>query len=429
MTSLSERFDEVAAAWRRRRVRAGLMTAAGGCTAVVLVVAVAVGMSSGAHRGTAGPTPTGSSAAPPPSSTTDGERGFPFHGAVLGATATDGDHFYALQAECPTDQVQSCDVGGSYAGPVDTLVLLGSDDAGQTWTVRSRDLAGLGEIEVPAPGVLLTSGLVGNVLGEHVSTDGGQTWTALTGDRGGTVQTVPVGGWLACVSTNTGTAGDCTLYAVDLRIGGSTRLANQPPIAVNHVEQLPAGAGFWVTGWAPGSGSAAVAVSLDRGRTWTEHVFGPGEPDYPASFHDEYARTASLDGTTAYTVVSVTTTDETQRRSLVYRTEDAGKTWQRMDPQYTLPWKYMSSTSFLAADGTHLVATVIDDPNEWYGSRNGGASYQRPAGLTGLTGIQDMRHPVQVIAPGVYVTHDAAAVFRSTDGLHWTRLPLPARPR
>jgi len=428
VTSLRERFDDAAAspappsrlsaaevyaaAWRRRRVRTGLVAVAGGFTAVVLVVAVVVGTAgSGRHQETAGPRPSGSSASPKPSPT--GPSGaFVHDGVVLGATATDGSHLYAIQAACPTDQIESC-----------TTDLLGSDDAGQSWTVRSHGIDDLGGMSVPAPGVLL----VGQGK-QHISTDGGRTWTALTFSAGArAVQTVAADGWVACVSAKTG---GCALYAVDPHSGTARRLAHQPAMAVYSVQHVPVGAGLWVTGSASGTGHAAVAVSLDHGKTWTTHVFGPGEPDYPTTVSgSETALTASLDGTTAYTVVSISMIDETQAREFVYRTDDGGKTWHRTDPRHTLPWAYHGDESYIAADGTHVVASVAGDPAQWYGSRDDGSTYQRPAGVTGLTGLQDMREAVRVIAPGVYVAYDTTAVFRSTDGLHWTRLPLPTHPR
>jgi hypothetical protein len=66
--------------------------------------------------------------------------------------------------------------------------------------------------------------------------------------------------------------------------------------------------------------------------------------------------------------------------------------------------------------GSHVVQVSANPPFRWYTSTDGGKSYH-PVDQSGLDGMQR----VSVAGPGVYLAHDDAAVFRSADGLHWTR--------
>jgi hypothetical protein len=115
--------------------------------------------------------------------------------------------------------------------------------------------------------------------------------------------------------------------------------------------------------------------------------------------------------------------DDRTRRSFVYRTDDGGATWQRLDPRRTLPYSYYGGASFIAADGTHVVAETSDSRLVWWTSRDRGGSYARAQ----LAGLGEVSQPVRVVAPGSYVTFNRDAVFRSTDGLTWTRLEINAQ--
>jgi len=112
--------------------------------------------------------------------------------------------------------------------------------------------------------------------------------------------------------------------------------------------------------------------------------------------------------------------------ALVYRTDGGGVTWHRTDPGHTMPYGYTGAPSYLAADGTHVVQTVLDDPTKWWTSRDGGASYRQDTELRGLPAKPSDQdgQAVSVAGPGLYLCHDDAAVYRSTDGLTWTRLPI-----
>ncbi|GAA3212570.1 sialidase family protein [Dactylosporangium siamense] len=198
-----------------------------------------------------------------------------------------------------------------------------------------------------------------------------------------------------------------------------TQLAAQPanltPIAVN---PTPPGTGLWVSGFVQQGRYTGVAVSRDNGRTWSTHVFGKDEADYPTGVNNQQVGIVTLDGTTVYAVVTAVQNDG-KNRLLVYRSADGGLTWQRGDRGHEPPWLQHGERAFVTADGTLVVQTVIENPAEWYAGTSG--AFTKPAPTTGLEHIDQMGQPVQLAAPGVYTAFDRTAVYTSPDGLHWTR--------
>ncbi|MEV4518035.1 sialidase family protein [Dactylosporangium sp. NPDC049525] len=429
MTSLRERFDDAlesptppnlasgeevyATAWRRRRIRTRVAAAvAAGCTAAV---AAALLVTSGGHdRGMPTPADGGPESAAPSAaqsvtpSATGNERPYFSDGLVEEAVATDLNHLYALQLRCPTADQNSC-----------KSVLFGSDDGGQTWTQRKSGSPY--QLRVLAPGVLGGLAMTGPTSAvARFSSDGGRNWKDVK-LAAGTMAAVPAGGWPTCREGSNGTT-QCAVYGVNAQTGAEQKLATQPPALIpTGVEPTPANTGLWVSGYVQQSNRTGVSVSRDGGRTWSTHVFGKDEPDYPQDINNQQVRIATVDGTTAYAVVSVVTNNG-QNRLLVYRTGDGGQTWQRADPGRTLPWLQHGDSSFVAADGTHLVQTVVSNPGAWYAGTTG--AYTKPAPVTGLDGIDDLRQPVQTVAAGAYLLYDRSAVYVSPDGLHWTRHPV-----
>lgn len=414
MTSLREQFDEAATttgppsrlsgaelyqrAWRRRRARNRLAAAVGCCTAAVVAAVAVLITAGGPHLGT---TPGAPAASP---TARQGQYG---GDDVMDVAATDPNHLYAVRKG----------------------VLYGSDDGGRTWTVRQRTFGT--SIEAPAPGVIGAVFLVVDRSAQpqspswpyRFSTDGGRTWTEVQ-SRSGTMPAVPTGGWATCLKDNNQPGVQCALYGVDVRTGAMNKLANQPPsIAPTGVNDVPAGAGLWVSGVVSGLDRTGVSVSHDSGRTWSTHVLGQGEADYPQGTVDQSVRVATIDGTTAYAVVSATSR-EYERRLLVFRTTDAGKTWQRADPGNTLPRMrdLYSAISFVAADGTHVLQSVVHGQAQWYAGTTG--AYTKPASMSGLEGVDLIRQSVKNEAVGAYIFCDRIAVYTSPDGLHWTRHPL-----
>jgi hypothetical protein len=300
-------------------------------------------------------------------------------------------------------------------------VLYGSDDGGHIWSERNRDNPY--QLDVPAAGVigaLFPSGH--SPPARRFSTDGGRNWKDLR-PSSGTMPAVPTGGWATCREDNDQGLSQCAVYGVDVKTGAQKKLTNQPPTIIpTGVNKVRASAGLWISGFVPPQAHrVGVSVSHDDGRTWSTHVFGQDEADYPQDINNQSVGIATVDGTTAFAVVKIITNND-QNRLQVYRTTDGGKTWQRADPGHTLPWVEHGEESFVAADGTHILQTVVDNPAEWYASTTG--AYTKPAPVSGLEGTDDMRQPVRNDAPGTYTVFDRTAVYASPDGLHWTRHPV-----
>ena len=418
--------DEVyAAAWRRRRRRVEVWTSV---TVVTVLVATIVGMQvrepAADDDAATTPTPT-----PSPTSTPIGD--WPMgtrDGGVVFAAATDADHLYAVVTRCTADDC--------------TTELVGSDDAGATWTVRTRDLGKADDYHVTAPaaGVLYrtTTRLDPSAAPERgtrqvrepkISRDGGRSWTDVRSTTA-PVAAVPPGGWLECrndVPTQEACPG---LLAVDPETARSAPLATVPGFEVMSVVNVPASAGFWVQGYDEEKKAAAIGVSTDRGRSWTVHTFD-GEPS-------SVLRAASVDGVTGYAILSEYRAGTVSRANptpgpassthRVYRTGDAGRTWQRTDSGRVLFAGAVDVLgSYVAGHGTHLVMTVTGWHQRWYGSRDNGHSYGlgRPAGLSGELAVANApMSGVVTHAPGVYLAFDDDAVYRSADGLTWTHRPV-----
>jgi hypothetical protein len=221
----------------------------------------------------------------------DGGRADPFAGptdgkawpAIHWAGAADADHLYATVREC-----RDCD-----------LVIVGSDNGGRTWTLRSRADLARGHPGEPVPDDAWIDGLLGNAMrftpagsvvlavtvearapstdgaGRAVvtSTDGARTWKPLY--RTDTpVAAAPHDSVFQCTSGLTGAGGPdgCVVDVVDPDGESFAPLANQPPLRADSVQRFPDGT-TWATGTDLATGHPAVAVSTDLGATWQPHVF------------------------------------------------------------------------------------------------------------------------------------------------------------
>jgi hypothetical protein len=415
MTKLRTRFEDLAgtsgpptrlsadavyiAAHRRRRRRQTTWTATG-----VLAGALALGVGLQMLR----PAPE----APQPAQ--------PTGGPVVSVAATDAQHLYAGVRTCPDDGCK--------------IQLIGSDDGGRTWTVRQDDF-GDGQVDAPAPGVLVhTTESEGDpsartgpkiVYTYHVSTDGGRTWRDLQA-VGEAVAAVPANGWVQCSQTTLEQA--CQLLAADPATGRLAPLAGQPPLSIGLTAAAPGSPGTWITGQALTTDfRVAVALSHDRGRTWSLRTFGPAS--------EENVAVSTVDGMTAYVVVSrVQSATEPAATAAgntleVLRTTDGGQTWASTDSGRSLPSVFgyiQQGDSYVSADGSHLVLSRDNDRQQWYVSNDSGATYRAgtPAGLGDHLTVSGMRPPVQTTVPGVYLAFDDRAAYTSADGLHWTRVAI-----
>jgi hypothetical protein len=420
--------DVYAAAWQRRRRRIEVSTAVAVIVGLVVAVVGIDGGWSGGDRVAGGPTPSPTAGARDP---IEPHRDWPKgtrDGQVVWAAA-DADRLYSVVTRC---------VGAADC----TTQLLGSDDAGTTWTVRQADF-GKGydwHVTAPVAGMLYrtvsrldpnsTDPATHMVDEPKVSRDGGRNWTDIR-VTDAEIAAVPAGGWLECHGQ--GQDACRTLLVVDPGTARKGRLANVPDLELNAVVNVPASAGFWVLGYDREKGTPAVAISGDRGRTWIVHRF----TDAP---RETGVLAASVDGVTGYAVLGQYHPGATSRANptpapatsthQVYRTGDAGRTWQRVDRDGPLPDNVINSGSdYVATDGTHFVMTEDKAPQRWYRSGGDGRTY-RTGGPTGLgdrlipaTGLQI---GVVTLAPGTYVAFDDDAVYRSTDGLAFSRTPVHA---
>ncbi|GAA3292144.1 hypothetical protein Dvina_14155 [Dactylosporangium vinaceum] len=298
---------------------------------------------------------------------------------LLSVMAGDAEHLFVTVEGCPGPAFEP-----DHCGPG----LFGSDDGGRTWTER-QDVV-IGQVSVPVPGVVFWQH---PQEGSSISQDGGLTWRDIQ-PMHPAIAEVPHNGWVTADCPASPSA--CRLVAYDPASFTSFPLGAGPALIGLKILPVPAESGIWITGRERlGEHRPVVAVSRDRGRRWAVHTFtDAGDPTYGVT-------AASTDGVTGYAMLG----------PQAYRTIDAGDTWQRTDRLDTLPDP--TGESFVAADGSHVVPT---GPGSWYSSRDGN-DYQ-------LTRLDGVRPPVHVIAPGLYVASDRTAVHRSTDGLHWTRIPV-----
>ncbi|MDG6105096.1 sialidase family protein [Dactylosporangium aurantiacum] len=405
-----------AAAFQRRRRRVtGLAVSA------VALAALVAGVGTGVLGAPSDPP------APPAQSADGGPPGIR-DGAVLSVAAADAEHLYAKVWACPDPgDPQRC-----------TAQLTGSDDGGRNWTLRSPDVAG--DVSAPAPGSLLMTVEKDNddpqgpklLHVPWVSRDGGRSWTQVVAGTAPVAQ-VPAGGWLQCADPQR-LDDACRPVAVDPATARSAPLATVPDLRIEGVVDVPAAGGLWLTGRSlDGAHRPAVAVSHDRGLTWSVHVFARTETEVDDGFF-VYGVPASTDGVTGYMIITApdpadttgvgpTTLATAGIKTVVYRTGDGGQTWERVHRTQTLPRRnYQPGDAYVAAGGSHVVRGSDNPPYRWYASGDGGQSYH-PVDQAGLGDgvLRTGNSRVLVAGPGAYLTFDEDAVYRSTDGLHWTR--------
>ncbi|MEV4510796.1 sialidase family protein [Dactylosporangium sp. NPDC049525] len=402
------------ASGQRRRRRRTLARGGAGMLAAVLIAVGSVAVANSDHRGFE----RGAGIGDASQRTRDG--------AVLSVAAGDLTHLYAIVASCP-------------AGPqLCTQDLVGSDDGGRSWTMRSRDVRAE-RVLATAPEVVQLDGV--SVRGPlpssgssaqprliepgTVSVDGGRTWKDITVQTAA-VAAVPAEGWIRYDCG--GQPGQdyrqtCRMWVVDPQAGHIAPLANQPPgqYFVGRTAR-PNPNTLWISGTDEQSDERPVlAVSSDAGRTWSVHSFTDHPNAAPQSSESVYPTT--LDGITGYVVLM---SGSPRGGAHVYRTSDGGSTWQWVDRQGTAPWSYGAGNSFITKDGSHVIANVPSETvhtTSFSASRDNGNRYQ-PITLTGLPANPESSDagPVHTIAGGGYLTRTVDAAYLSTDGLNWKRI-------
>ena len=376
----------------RRRYRRRMWVRAGAATAVVLVTTVGVAAVMRPER-------AGEPDRVPGSASASASRSIDWAPASLGGTIVnvrlvDDATLYAQVSPCADDNCPQR--------------LLASTDGGRTWQERYR--GPLAEMVARGPQTLSAS--IWNpstgTPDESVSTDGGKTWSPVVHSTD-PVAEVPDGGWLSGGLGAGLAAGDGTTFQP---------LKNQPGLQLRHLAQVARTAGLWVAG-TTADGTPAIAVSHDRGRTWTVRTFA----DFPHRGYLSYPRpVVSADGRTAYVTMQVSDSDAPNRPS-VYRTGDGGATWTRVDTNGTLPAARPTLTpGYIAADGTHIVSLPVDGTVQVWASRDNGTSYTRYPDRPGLPADLPVSDGMLALDGKGYVTGDGQGIYRSPCGLSWTRI-------
>jgi hypothetical protein len=391
--------DDLFAAGRRRHRRRRIV--AGGAVAVAAVLAI-VGALSAASIPAARP-PQGGSPADRQTSVVRQEPrpGVQGPGAIIQwAGAADAKDVYLAYIHCSGTPCRK-----------DSFDVVGSDDGGHTWSDRVIGLAAH-DWQVIGPGTLLATR--GSTMERLVSVDGGRTWSGLAVRSA--IDVVPDGGALICHSARQ--QEPCRLYAVDPSAARMAPLSAQPPLRLDQPASIMDVNGrLWVTGTDRASRRPAVAVSADRGRTWSSHVF-----DELASCTSQSCPAPALataDGRTVYVMVP----DPAERERIVYQTKDA-HSWSRLDTG-DVPYGRGMGWSFVAADGSHVICALgprgrdVDECQ--FRAGMGGDGYQ-PAQLDGLpTPVRDVNRTPD----GWYYTVSYGptnSLYGSRDGLHWSPL-------
>ena len=198
------------------------------------------------------------------------------------------------------------------------------------------------------------------------------------------------------------------IYGVRETDGELSRLASQPALTAPTVQvSVPAGKGWWVTGYDPTTGKASVAVSHDQGQHWTVRSLGATALDVPTI--------ATSDGTVADAFVRF------NRGIRNFRSVDGGVTWTEQQPQITLPGALAQDGALagrdfgaLARSDHSLLIWVADTTPVYLNSTDGRIfqAYQGPAGQ------------VYAVDGGYVAVGDKPEM--SLDCVNWAPATLPA---
>jgi hypothetical protein len=257
--------------------------------------------------------------------------------------------------------------------------------------------------------------------------DGGRTWRKAVVDTQ-PVATVPEGTRpVDCALLHIST---CVVGVIDPATGRFAPLASQPTgitIRPGWASQItvPLDGHLWLPGLDPVTNMPAVATSSDAGRTWHTHVF----TDAVAAVVDHgevgvayLPQLAAGSGETAYVL--------TYRADHVvdaHYTTDGGMTWRTGDTVHGVWWYTYISLAFVAADGSHIVATgtEINATGTGFVTARGTSQYT----LATLPGYPvEPTQKVQITSAQAterYLVTSLTGPYLSKDGRTWRRVRLP----
>jgi hypothetical protein len=386
----------------RRRHRRRRRALVGGVAAVTLAAVAALGtttavLTDGPRRG-GPPADRGASVQGEPRPGVSGT------GAIIQwAGAADAGHVYLAYLHCPGSPCRK-----------DSFDLVGTADGGHTWSPRSTLAATGWQILGPEALFVTTDG---STVRHLVTVDGGRSWSELK--RGPALPGIPRDAAVTCVPADR--QGSCTLFAVEPVAGRFGPLATQPSLMLDETSSIvDVGGRLWVTGHDRATGRPAVAVSADRGHTWSPKVFA--ELATCTAQRCDAPELATAGGRTAY----LTVTDRAHAERVVYRT-DGGGGWTRLDTA-GIPSGRAAGWSFVAADGSHVICELggrgagVDRCQFW--AATGMAGY-RQVELAGLLSTVDQ---VRRTPDGWYYAVSYAGtstLYGSRDGWRWS----PVTPR
>ncbi|MFC7550269.1 sialidase family protein [Plantactinospora sp. GCM10030261] len=337
------------------------------------------------------------------------------------AGAGDPRHLYAVVAACDTcpQKLMASEDGG-------TTWAERPDFPGRTWAHHETDISlsvyGAKNLVLNEPR-RLTVGPDGKVQPPpprkmQISTDGGVGWRSLTVNEQ-RMPSVPADG--AVVQDRFGdNPAHGPIRVLDPASGTVGLLANQPPLRLLDLADVPASAGIWVQGFEPKTRKPAVAVSRDRGVTWAVSVFDaersvslPTDGTTP----DIMARpnVATTDGTTAFAMFVGVPSDVR-----VYRSTDGGVGWQSVAAGVLGDTPLAGPESWVTADGSHVVSIQPNGAYTFAASRDGGGyEAMTPDGLPAVD-----RRPI-VIDADHYLYRNTDHLYRSGDGRNWQAVAVP----
>jgi hypothetical protein len=333
---------------------------------------------------------------------------------LLSVFSTDARHLYVLRADC------------DHCGPK----LLGSDDSGATWTLRSDRVRSDIRITVGSTGAILAAlrpsaaeGLdkdLGARLQMAVSADGGRTWLPVVNNP--TPWTAPpAGGILGC------DLGDCPMSMVDPATGRRSPMAQQPP-AGETLSSFTVRGSIWLD--RRNAGRESTTVTRDGGRNWSTAS--------PACTDCNGRLVPGLDGTTVYRIPYGNLTSGT----VIRRSTNAGVTWQSFpvtgpptpaaNPAGTgpTPDSYGTAAGIVAPDGTLITVRFASDGAVEAWTLAPAQTQPQAARLTGLPDHigRNSSNELTGNADTGYLLwpRTGSTLYRSLDGRTW--LPVLARP-
>ncbi|GAA3065552.1 hypothetical protein GCM10017562_34310 [Streptomyces roseofulvus] len=332
--------------------------------------------------------------------------------------AADGSGF-ALLAECVKDPARP--ENGFCRQRVGVL-----DPGAERWVPRASPLPELrgtegvsAQLWVLGPGrALIEDGGGGDrPLRDWFTADGGRSWRRVDPRPAGRTPDIPVGAVLIAACAVPGVPVDSCprerLAAISPLDGRRRELVAQPPLGAHPrpATVVEPDGSWWVSGVVPGTGRSAVAVSRDRGRSWSvSRLPSPAPADTPA-WHTSVvvgpdavyaAETGELKG------------GEPVKNPLraLHRSLDGGRTWQRM--WTTGPVKEPRSLEGLPVPGP---GGRIEVAAQWSGYRSldGGRTFRE---------VDDGTSWVRRTGAGLLREGSRCRYELTRDGVRWSEFRL-----